>query len=280
MNNLLKNIGIWLVIGLVVLTVVKQFDARQGTKDSVAYSEFMDSAKAGKVESATVEGRSIKWMSTDKKRFVTYSPGDIWMVGDLVKYGVKVEAKPEEEQSFLAQIFISWFPMLLLIGVWIFFMRQMQGGGRGGAFSFGKSKARMLDESNNTVTFADVAGCDEAKEEVAELVEFLRDPTKFQKLGGRIPRGVLMVGSPGTGKTLLAKAIAGEAKVPFFSISGSDFVEMFVGVGAARVRDMFEQAKKNAPCIVFIDEIDAVGRQRGAGLGGGNDEREQTLNQL
>jgi cell division protease FtsH len=202
------------------------------------------------------------------------------MVGDLVKYGVKVEAKPEEEQSFLAQIFISWFPMLLLIGVWIFFMRQMQGGGRGGAFSFGKSKARMLDESNNTVTFADVAGCDEAKEEVSELVEFLRDPTKFQKLGGRIPRGVLMVGSPGTGKTLLAKAIAGEAKVPFFSISGSDFVEMFVGVGAARVRDMFEQAKKNAPCIVFIDEIDAVGRQRGAGLGGGNDEREQTLNQL
>ena len=188
--------------------------------------------------------------------------------------------KPEEEQSFLAQIFISWFPMLLLIGVWIFFMRQMQGGGRGGAFSFGKSKARMLDESNNTVTFADVAGCDEAKEEVAELVEFLRDPSKFQKLGGRIPRGVLMVGSPGTGKTLLAKAIAGEAKVPFFSISGSDFVEMFVGVGAARVRDMFEQAKKNAPCIVFIDEIDAVGRQRGAGLGGGNDEREQTLNQL
>ncbi len=280
MNNLLKNVGIWLVIGLVVLTVVKQFDSRQGTKDSVPYSEFMDKAKAGTVESATVEGRTIKWMSADKKRFITYSPGDIWMVGDLVKYGVKVEAKPEEEQSFLAQIFISWFPMLLLIGVWIFFMRQMQGGGRGGAFSFGKSKARMLDESNNTVTFADVAGCDEAKEEVSELVEFLRDPSKFQKLGGRIPRGVLMVGSPGTGKTLLAKAIAGEAKVPFFSISGSDFVEMFVGVGAARVRDMFEQAKKNAPCIVFIDEIDAVGRQRGAGLGGGNDEREQTLNQL
>src|SRR5512132_1566237 len=280
LNNLLKNIGIWLVIGLVVLTVVKQFDSRQATKDAVPYSEFMDKAKNGSVESASVEGRTIKWVSADKKRFVTYSPGDIWMVGDLVKYGVKVEAKPEEEQSFLAQIFISWFPMLLLIGVWIFFMRQMQGGGRGGAFSFGKSKARMLDEANNTVTFADVAGCDEAKEEVAELVESLRDPTKFQKLGGRIPRGVLMVGSPGTGKTLLAKAIAGEAKVPFFSISGSDFVEMFVGVGAARVRDMFEQAKKNAPCIVFIDEIDAVGRQRGAGLGGGNDEREQTLNQL
>ena len=280
MNNLLKNIGIWLVIGLVVLTVVKQFDSRQTSRDSVPYSEFMESAKSGRVTSATVEGRTIKWVNNDNKRFTTYSPGDIWMVGDLVKYGVKVEAKPEEEQSFLAQIFISWFPMLLLIGVWIFFMRQMQGGGRGGAFSFGKSKARMLDEANNTITFADVAGCDEAKEEVAELVEFLRDPSKFQKLGGRIPRGVLMVGPPGTGKTLLAKAIAGEAKVPFFSISGSDFVEMFVGVGAARVRDMFEQAKKNAPCIVFIDEIDAVGRQRGAGLGGGNDEREQTLNQL
>jgi cell division protease FtsH len=277
---MLKNVGIWLVIGLVVLVVVKQFDARQTTRDAVSYTDFMDQAKSGKVESASIEGRTIRWIGTDKKTNITYSPGDIWMVGDLVKDGVKVQAKPEEEQSFLAQVFISWFPMLLLIGVWIFFMRQMQGGGRGGAFSFGKSKARMLDESNNTVTFADVAGCDEAKEEVAELVEFLRDPSKFQKLGGRIPRGVLMVGNPGTGKTLLAKAIAGEAKVPFFSISGSDFVEMFVGVGAARVRDMFEQAKKNAPCIVFIDEIDAVGRQRGAGLGGGNDEREQTLNQL
>jgi cell division protease FtsH len=276
----MKNIGIWLVIGLVILTVVKQFDSRQTTKDAVSYSEFMDSAKQGRVESVVVEGRTIRWMSSDKRRYTTYSPGHLFMVDDLLKYGVKVDAKPEEEQSFLAQIFISWFPMLLLIGVWIFFMRQMQGGGRGGAFSFGKSKARLLDESNNTVTFTDVAGCDEAKEEVSELVEFLRDPSKFQKLGGRIPRGVLMVGSPGTGKTLLAKAIAGEAKVPFFSISGSDFVEMFVGVGAARVRDMFEQAKKNAPCIVFIDEIDAVGRQRGAGLGGGNDEREQTLNQL
>ncbi len=280
MNNLAKNIGIWLIIGLVVLTVVKQFDSRQATRDSIPYSEFMESARAGKVTQATVEGRTIKWTNADNKRFTTYSPSDIWMVSDLMKYGVRVDAKPEEEQSFLAQIFISWFPMLLLIGVWIFFMRQMQGGGRGGAFSFGKSKARMLDEANNSITFADVAGCDEAKEEVGELVEFLRDPSKFQKLGGRIPRGVLMVGSPGTGKTLLAKAIAGEAKVPFFSISGSDFVEMFVGVGAARVRDMFEQAKKNAPCIVFIDEIDAVGRQRGAGLGGGNDEREQTLNQL
>ena len=202
------------------------------------------------------------------------------MVSDLLKAGVEVEAKPEDEPSLLMSIFVSWFPMLLLIGVWVFFMRQMQGGGRGGAFSFGKSKAKLLGDNNNGVTFADVAGCDEAKEEVSELVDFLRDPGKFQKLGGRIPRGVLMVGSPGTGKTLLAKAIAGEAKVPFFSISGSDFVEMFVGVGAARVRDMFENAKKNSPCIVFIDEIDAVGRQRGAGLGGGNDEREQTLNQL
>jgi cell division protease FtsH len=280
LNNLLKNVGIWLVIGLVVLTVVKQFDSRQTTRDTVPYSEFMDKVRSGGVESASIEGRKIVWTSSDKKRFVTYSPNDLWMVSDLLKYNVKVDSKQDEEQSFLAQVFISWFPMLLLIGVWIFFMRQMQGGGRGGAFSFGKSKAKMLDESNNTITFADVAGCDEAKEEVSELVEFLRDPTKFQKLGGRIPRGVLMVGSPGTGKTLLAKAIAGEAKVPFFSISGSDFVEMFVGVGAARVRDMFEQAKKNAPCIVFIDEIDAVGRQRGAGLGGGNDEREQTLNQL
>jgi cell division protease FtsH len=281
LNNLLKNVGIWLVIGLVVLTVVKQFDSRQAPRDSIPYSEFMDKVRSGGVESAQIEGRKIVWTATaDKKKFITYSPNDLWMVSDLLKNNVRVDSKQDEEQSFLAQVFISWFPMLLLIGVWIFFMRQMQGGGRGGAFSFGKSKAKMLDESNNTITFADVAGCDEAKEEVSELVEFLRDPTKFQKLGGRIPRGVLMVGSPGTGKTLLAKAIAGEAKVPFFSISGSDFVEMFVGVGAARVRDMFEQAKKNAPCIVFIDEIDAVGRQRGAGLGGGNDEREQTLNQL
>ncbi|KAB2841066.1 MAG: AAA family ATPase, partial [Burkholderiales bacterium] len=283
MNNLLKNLGIWLVIGLVILTVVKQFDSRQVGKENVAYSEFIESARQSKVRTAFIDGRTIRWESNDGKKYVTYSPGvlgDIWMVSDLIKYGVKVDAKQDEEPSLLLNMFLQWFPMLLIIGVWIFFMRQMQGGGRGGAFSFGKSKARMIDESNNTVTFADVAGCDEAKEEVGELVEFLRDPSKFQKLGGRIPRGVLMVGSPGTGKTLLAKAIAGEAKVPFFSISGSDFVEMFVGVGAARVRDMFEQAKKSAPCIVFIDEIDAVGRQRGAGLGGGNDEREQTLNQL
>jgi cell division protease FtsH len=211
---------------------------------------------------------------------MTYAPYDPQLVDDLIKNNVRFSAKPEEEPSMLMSLFISWFPMLLLIGVWIFFMRQMQGGGKGGAFSFGKSKARMLDQDTNTVTFQDVAGCDEAKEEVKEIVDYLRDPSRYQSLGGRIPRGILLCGSPGTGKTLLAKAIAGEAKVPFFSISGSDFVEMFVGVGAARVRDMFEQAKKNSPCIIFIDEIDAVGRQRGAGLGGGNDEREQTLNQL
>ena len=280
MNNLVKNLVIWLVIGLVLMTVFNQFNTRSTAQAPMPYSQFVEDVKAGKIKSVTVEGRMLKAVTTEDKRVTSYSPGDIWLINDLLKYGVKVEAKPEEEPSLLMNIFVSWFPMLLLIGVWVFFMRQMQGGGRGGAFSFGKSRARMLDESNNNVTFSDVAGCDEAKEEVSELVDFLRDPSKFQKLGGRIPKGVLMVGSPGTGKTLLARAIAGEAKVPFFSISGSDFVEMFVGVGAARVRDMFDQAKKHAPCIVFIDEIDAVGRQRGAGLGGGNDEREQTLNQL
>ncbi|MCC6609405.1 MAG: ATP-dependent zinc metalloprotease FtsH [Burkholderiales bacterium] len=280
MNNLIKNLVIWLVIGLVLMTVFNQFNTRHATQAPMPYSQFVDEVKAGHIQSVVIEGRSLRATTSDGKRVNSYSPGDIWLINDLLKYGVKVEAKPDEEPSLLMNIFVSWFPMLLLIGVWIFFMRQMQGGGRGGAFSFGKSRARMLDESNNNVTFADVAGCDEAKEDVAELVDFLKDPSKFQKLGGRIPKGVLMVGSPGTGKTLLARAIAGEAKVPFFSISGSDFVEMFVGVGAARVRDMFDQAKKHAPCIVFIDEIDAVGRQRGAGLGGGNDEREQTLNQL
>jgi len=281
-NNMFSKAAVWMVIALVLFTVFKQFDTRQMRGGDLSYSQFMDEAKAGRIESVVVDGRSLRAKTREGRPVTVYSPGsgDIWMISDLMKYGVQVSAKPEEEQSVLMSIFISWFPMLLLIGVWVFFMRQMQGGGRGGAFSFGKSRARMLDESNNTVTFADVAGCDEAKDEVRELVEFLRDPSKFQKLGGRIPRGVLMVGSPGTGKTLLARAIAGEAKVPFFSISGSDFVEMFVGVGAARVRDMFEQAKKQAPCILFIDEIDAVGRQRGAGLGGGNDEREQTLNQL
>src|SRR5262244_1940438 len=262
------------------MTVFNQFSTRQAGQKAMEYSQFIEEVKQGNVAKVTIEGRVLKGVKRSGERFTTYSPSDPWLVSDLLKNGVFIEAKPEEEPSLLMNIFVSWFPMLLLIGVWIFFMRQMQGGGRGGAFSFGKSKARMLDEANNTVTFADVAGCDEAKEEVAELVEFLRDPSKFQKLGGKIPKGVLMVGSPGTGKTLLARAIAGEAKVPFFTISGSDFVEMFVGVGAARVRDMFDQAKKHAPCIVFIDEIDAVGRQRGAGLGGGNDEREQTLNQL
>ncbi len=280
MNNLIKNVAVWLVIALVLMTVFNQFSTRQATQKAMEYSQFIEEVKQGRIAKVTIEGRVLKGLKTTGERFTTYSPSDPWLVSDLLKNGVIIEAKPEEEPSLIMNIFVSWFPMLLLIGVWIFFMRQMQGGGRGGAFSFGKSRARMLDESNNTVTFADVAGCEEAKEEVAELVEFLRDPSKFQKLGGRIPRGVLMLGNPGTGKTLLAKAIAGEAKVPFFSISGSDFVEMFVGVGAARVRDMFEQAKKHAPCIVFIDEIDAVGRQRGAGLGGGNDEREQTLNQL
>ena len=272
-----------MVIGVVLMTVFNQFNARQAPANTMEYSQFLEEAKAGKIARATIDGRVLKATTQEGRSITVYTPGvqDIWMVSDLMRYGVQINAsKPEEEQSFLASVFVSWFPMLLLIGVWIFFMRQMQGGGKGGAFSFGKSKARMLDESANSVTFADVAGCDEAKEEVAELVEFLRDPSKFQKLGGRIPKGVLMVGSPGTGKTLLAKAIAGEAKVPFFSISGSDFVEMFVGVGASRVRDMFEQAKKQAPCIIFIDEIDAVGRHRGAGLGGGHDEREQTLNQL
>ena len=280
MNNLIKNVAIWLVIALVLMTVFNQFSARQQQNTSMEYSQFIEEVKHGDVAKVTIEGRVLKGVKSNGAKFTTYSPSDPWLVSDLLKAGVIIEAKPEEEPSLLMNIFVSWFPMLLLIGVWVFFMRQMQGGGRGGAFSFGKSRARMLDESTNPVTFADVAGCEEAKEEVSELVDFLRDPSKFQKLGGRIPRGALMVGSPGTGKTLLARAIAGEAKVPFFSISGSDFVEMFVGVGAARVRDMFEQAKKHAPCIVFIDEIDAVGRQRGAGLGGGNDEREQTLNQL
>jgi cell division protease FtsH len=273
--------AIWLVIALILMTVFNQFSVRQQTQVPIDYSQFITELNQGRIAKVVIDGRTLRGIKSDGRRFTTYAPSDPWLVSDLLKSGVVVEAKPEEEPSMLMSIFISWFPMLLLIGVWIFFMRQMQGGGRnGGAFSFGKSKARMLDKSQNPVTFNDVAGCEEAKEEVAELVEFLRDPTKFQKLGGRIPRGVLMVGSPGTGKTLLARAIAGEAGVPFFSISGSDFVEMFVGVGASRVRDMFEQAKKHAPCIIFIDEIDAVGRQRGAGLGGGNDEREQTLNQL
>ncbi|MFC3146357.1 ATP-dependent zinc metalloprotease FtsH [Piscinibacterium candidicorallinum] len=266
---------------MVLFTVFRQFENRRApVNEAVSYTQFMEDAKAGRIEKVEVQGRTLTVFPKEGNRFTLTSPGDIFMSDNLVKYGVKVYGTPEEGQSLLMTLLIHLGPILLLIGFWFWMMRSMQGGGKGGAFSFGKSKARMIDESNNSITFADVAGCDEAKEEVKELVEFLKDPSKFQKLGGRIPRGVLMVGSPGTGKTLLAKAIAGEAKVPFFSISGSDFVEMFVGVGAARVRDMFENAKKHAPCIIFVDEIDAVGRHRGAGLGGGNDEREQTLNQM
>jgi cell division protease FtsH len=282
-NNLTKNILLWLVIAVVLMSVFNNFGNRQAASTPLNYTQFYSKLKQGQIEKVLLEGRTIQGETKNGEKFTTYVPesDNRSLVGDLLSYGVTVTGKPPEEQSIWLQIFISWFPMVLLVGVWIYLMRQMQGGGGGrGALGFGKSKARMLTEEQNKVTFEDVAGVEEAKEEVGELVEFLRDPSKFQKLGGRIPRGVLMTGNPGTGKTLLAKAIAGEAKVPFFSISGSDFVEMFVGVGASRVRDMFEQAKKHAPCIIFIDEIDAVGRQRGAGLGGGHDEREQTLNQL
>jgi cell division protease FtsH len=281
LNDLAKNLLLWVVIAIVLVSVFNNFGPRPSSAKQIQYSEFIADVRSGQVDKVLIEGRSIHGETTTGERFNTYNPGDDKLVDDLLANGVTIEAQPPEQQGLLMQVFISWFPMLLLIGFWIFFMRQMQGGGGGrGAMSFGKSKARLLGEDQVKVTFADVAGVEEAKEEVAELVEFLRDPAKFQKLGGKIPRGVLMVGSPGTGKTLLAKAIAGEAKVPFFTISGSDFVEMFVGVGASRVRDMFDQAKKHAPCIIFIDEIDAVGRHRGAGLGGGHDEREQTLNQL
>ena len=278
---MLGRVAIWVLVAVVLFTVFKQFDNRTDVAvDTTSYTQFMDDAKAGKIKRVDIQGQKIFVKPNSGSEYQITSPGDLWMVDDLRKDGVAVYGKAEEEPSVWTTIFVSWFPMLLLIGVWIFFMRQMQGGGKGGAFSFGKSKARMLDGVSNPVRFSDVAGCDEAKQEVQEVVDFLRDPSKYQRLGGHIPRGILLVGSPGTGKTLLAKAIAGEAGVPFFTISGSDFVEMFVGVGAARVRDMFETAKKNAPCIIFIDEIDAVGRQRGAGLGGGNDEREQTLNQM
>ncbi len=278
-----KNLILWVVIALVLMSVFNNFGPRRSAAQQVEYSRFISDVKQGRVQKVVIEGRNVDGVLQTGERFSTYIPetDNRALIGDLLEHGVAIEARPPEQQSVLMQIFISWFPMLLLIAVWIFFMRQMQGGGGGrGALSFGKSRARLLGDDQVKVTFADVAGVEEAKEEVVELVDFLRDPAKFQKLGGKIPRGVLMVGPPGTGKTLLAKAIAGEAKVPFFTISGSDFVEMFVGVGASRVRDMFEQAKKHAPCIIFIDEIDAVGRHRGAGLGGGHDEREQTLNQL
>lgn len=280
-KNMFSKAAIWLVIAFVLYTVFGQFQTRSNTPaDLISYTKFIEEVKAGKIQRVEIQGRELQVTAHDGSKFGITAPADTGLMGDLLDNNVQVFAVPPEEMSLLKLILINSFPILLMIGVWVYFMRQMQGGGKGGPFTFGKSRAKMLDETNNQVTFADVAGCDEAKEDVHELVDFLRDPSKFQKLGGRIPRGVLMVGSPGTGKTLLAKAIAGEAKVPFFSISGSDFVEMFVGVGAARVRDMFENAKKNAPCIIFIDEIDAVGRQRGAGLGGGNDEREQTLNQM
>jgi len=283
LNDMVKNILLWVVIAVVLMSVFNSFGPKVTPSAQMSYSQFLQEAKQGRIAQVSIDGRAILGRTSGGERFTTYSPetDNSAMIGELLNHGVDIEGQPPEKQGLLMQIFISWFPMLLLIGIWVFFLRQMQGGGAGrGAMSFGKSRARMMSEDQIKITFADVAGVDEAKEEVAELVEFLRDPGKFQKLGGKIPRGVLMVGSPGTGKTLLAKAIAGEAKVPFFSISGSDFVEMFVGVGASRVRDMFEQAKKHAPCIIFIDEIDAVGRHRGAGLGGGHDEREQTLNQL
>jgi cell division protease FtsH len=281
LNDFAKNLVLWVIIALVLMMVFRNFGA-PAANANVAYSQFITNVKTGRIESVTIEGNTISGESSDGGRFTTYSPetNNEALIGTLLENNVEIlGAAPRN--SFWAQALISWFPILLLLGIWIYFMRQMQGGGGGrGALSFGKSRARLLGEDQVRVTFNDVAGVEEAKEEVSELVEFLRDPSKFQKLGGKIPSGVLMVGSPGTGKTLLARAIAGEAKVPFFTISGSDFVEMFVGVGASRVRDMFEQAKKHAPCIIFIDEIDAVGRHRGAGLGGGHDEREQTLNQL
>ncbi|HAT1596921.1 TPA: ATP-dependent zinc metalloprotease FtsH [Legionella pneumophila] len=279
---MVKNLFLWLIIAIVLVSVFSNFGPRNSVAEKISYSQFLQEVDQGMVNSVTIEdNKIIKGVTKNNKRFVTYMPmQDNALLGELLKSKVDVSGQEKQQESFLLHLFINWFPMLLLIGVWIFFMRQMQGGGGRGAMSFGRSRARLLGEDQVKVTFADVAGVDEAKEEVKELVDFLRDPTKFQNLGGRIPRGVLLVGSPGTGKTLLARAVAGEAKVPFFTISGSDFVEMFVGVGASRVRDMFEQAKKHAPCIIFIDEIDAVGRHRGAGLGGGHDEREQTLNQL
>lgn len=284
MSDMAKNLILWLVIAVVLMSVFQSFSPGTSSGPKMAYNEFITQVNNGNVRKVHISEdlRSINGVTRTGENFKTVIPlqYDPKLTDDLIKNDVEFTGEAPEEQSILASIFISWFPMLLLIGVWIFFMRQMQGGGGRGAMSFGKSKARLMGEDQVKTTFADVAGCDEAKEEVSELVDYLKDPSRFQRLGGKIPRGVLMVGPPGTGKTLLAKAIAGEARVPFFSISGSDFVEMFVGVGASRVRDMFEQAKKSAPCIIFIDEIDAVGRQRGAGLGGGHDEREQTLNQM
>jgi cell division protease FtsH len=280
-----KNLILWLVIGLTMMSLFNMFNAPMtSSSHTMSYSAFMDKVDQGSIEMVTIQDKQLTGQYRDVKgmisTFTVQVPDDPNLVKRLLDNKIEVDVKAREEMPFLISILISWFPMLLLIAVWIFFMRQMQGGGKGGAMSFGKSKAKLLNENTTRATFEDVAGCDEAKQEVTEVIEFLRDPSKFTRLGGKIPKGVLLVGAPGTGKTLLARAIAGEADVPFFSISGSDFVEMFVGVGASRVRDMFEQGKKNAPCIIFIDEIDAMGRHRGAGIGGGNDEREQTLNQL
>ena len=281
MSNFGRNLALWVIIALLLVVLFNLFQpgSQQRQSTLIAYSDFISDVNAGKVRDVLIQGRTVTGNLNDTRSFQTYTPEDPTLVRTLTEKGVRVVARPEESENQLLHVILNWFPMLLLIGVWVFFMRQMQSGG-GRAMGFGKSRARMLTEKQGRVTFDDVAGIDEAKGELQEIVEFLKDPQKFQRLGGKIPKGVLLVGPPGTGKTLLARAIAGEANVPFFSISGSDFVEMFVGVGASRVRDMFEQGKKNAPCIIFIDEIDAVGRHRGAGLGGGNDEREQTLNQM
>ena len=276
-----KNLILWLVIAVILMTLFESFNSSDNSGRMEDYTSFVREVQSDQIQEVVFDGKVINGVKKNGERFLTVMPlSDPAIIDSLLSHNVRASGTKPEEQSLLLSIFVSWFPMLLLIGVWIFFSRQMQGGSKGNPLSFGKSKAKLLSENQIKTTFDDVAGCDEAKEDVVELVDFLKDPTKYSKLGGRIPRGVLMVGPPGTGKTLLARAIAGEAKVPFFSISGSDFVEMFVGVGASRVRDLFTQAKKNAPCIIFIDEIDAVGRQRGAGLGGGHDEREQTLNQL
>ena len=279
MNPFFKNLALWLVIGLIMVLVFNIFNQSQPQEKEMIFSDFMARVAKGEVSEVVVKGSDIKGKLTSGESFRTYTPDDKDMISELRRRGVRITAKPVDGNPWYINMLLSWLPMLLFIGVWIFFMRQMQGGGAK-ALSFGKSRARLLSDKQSKVTFADVAGVDEAKEELQEIIEFLKDPPKFQKLGGRIPKGVLLMGPPGTGKTLLARAIAGEANVPFFSISGSDFVEMFVGVGASRVRDLFEQGKKHAPCIIFMDEIDAVGRHRGAGLGGGHDEREQTLNQL
>ncbi|NDY73427.1 cell division protein FtsH [Desulfobacter hydrogenophilus] len=281
MNQFYKNISLWLVIVLMMVMLYNIFNQQQGGQADLGYSEFLSLVEDGRIQNVVIQGRDLIITDTSGARFNSYAPDDSQLIDILRKSGVSIKAKPPAESSWFMSIVVSWLPMIVLIGVWIFFMRQMQGGGGGGkAMSFGKSRARLMDDKGEKVTFANVQGIDEAKEELTEVVDFLKNPNKYTRLGGRIPKGVLLVGNPGTGKTLLSRAVAGEAGVPFFTISGSDFVEMFVGVGASRVRDLFAQGKKNAPCIIFIDEIDAVGRQRGAGLGGGHDEREQTLNQL